>query len=83
MTLTIYLIPNMEQFLKLVQSCCGEVVLHLPDTTMCSLKGNPTAQQILRLTTPRRDGLKLSFTDTNDASGFLRYMMEAAYHRHE
>lgn len=78
MTLTIYLIPDVQRFLKLVQSCCGAVILHLPDNTMCNLKENPVAQQILKLTNPKRDGLKLSFSDSNDTLRFMRYMMEAA-----
>lgn len=78
MTLTIYLIPDVERFLKLVQGCCGEVTLRLPDKTVCNLKENAAAQQILKLTAPKRDGLKLSFSDSNDTLTIMRYLAEAA-----
>ena len=36
--LKILMIPNTERFLEKVNSCNGDVVLHLPDESTCSLK---------------------------------------------
>lgn len=74
----ILLIPNTEKFLSLVKQSCGDVLLHLPDGSQCSLKQNHTAQQMLRTMQPGRDGISISFSNPGDAPTFLRYMMEAA-----
>lgn len=76
--LKIWTMPNTEKFLSLVQNSCGDVLLHLPDGSQCSLKQDHTAQQMLRVMRPGRDSIAISFSDPDDAPTFLRYLMETA-----
>lgn len=76
--LKIMLMPNAEKFLSLVKQSCGDVLLHLPDGSQCSLKQDNTAGQLLRTMRPGRDGISISFSNPGDVPAFLRYMMEAA-----
>lgn len=73
------LMPNAEKFLSLVKQSCGDVLLHLPDGSLCSLKQSHTARQMLRTMQLGRDGISISFSNSCDVPAFLRYMMEAAY----
>lgn len=74
----IMLMPNAEKFLSLVQQSRGDVLLHLPDGSLCSLKGDHTAAQMLRSMRLGRGGVSISVSDPGDAPMFLRYMMETA-----
>jgi len=74
----IFQIPNTEKFLSLVKQSCGDVLLHLPDGSQCSLKQDHTAQQIFKTMYPSRDGISISFSNPSDTPTFLRYMMETA-----
>lgn len=76
--LKILMIPNTERFLEKVNSCNGDVVLHLPDESTCSLKNNHIATQMLRLMDVNKNGLTLSLTDPTDVSIMLNYMVNAA-----
>ena len=76
--LKILMIPNTERFLEKVNSCNGDVVLHLPDESTCSLKDNHIATQMLRLMDVNKNGLTLSLTDPADVSIMLNYMVNAA-----
>ena len=76
--LKILMIPNTDKFLEKVNSCNGDVVLHLPDESTCSLKNNHIAPQMLRLMDVNKNGLTLSFTDPADVSIMLNYMVNAA-----
>ena len=76
--LKILMIPNTESFLEKVNSCNGDVVLHLPDESTCSLKNNHIATQMLRLMDVNKNGLTLSLTDPADVSIMLNYMVNAA-----
>ena len=74
----IMIMPNVEKFLSLVRQSCGDVLLHLPDGSQCSLKRDNTARQMLCMMQPGRDGISVSFSNSGDAPAFLQYMMEAA-----
>ena len=76
--LKILMIPNTERFLEKVNSCNGDVVLHLPDESTCSLKNNHIATQMLRLMDVNKNGLTLSLTNPADVSIMLNYMVNAA-----
>lgn len=76
--LKILMIPNTERFLEKVNSCNGDVVLHLPDESTCSLKNNHIATQMLRLMDVNKNGLTLSLTDPADVPLMLNYMVNAA-----
>lgn len=76
--LKILMIPNTDKFLEKVNSCNGDVVLHLPDESTCSLKNNHIATQMLRLMDVNKNGLTLSLTDPADVSIMLNYMVNAA-----
>ena len=76
--LKILMIPNTERFLEKVNSCNGDVVLHLPDESTCSLKNNHIATQMLRLMDVNKNGLTLSLTDPADVTIMLNYMVNAA-----
>ena len=72
------MIPNTDKFLEKVNSCNGDVILHLPDESTCSLKDNHIATQMLRLMDVNKNGLTLSLTDPADVSIMLNYMVGAA-----
>ncbi len=74
----IMLISNMEDFLEKVQNCHGDVLLHLPDGTTCSLKNDHTALQILKLLHSSNEALNISLTDVRDYGSIISYMMDAA-----
>ena len=76
--LRIMLISDMEKFLEKVQSCQGYVLLHLPDGTVCNLKEDHTAIQMLKMMQLDGKGLNLSLTDVRDYPIMVNYMMNAA-----
>lgn len=76
--LKILMIPNTDKFLEKVNSCNGDVVLHLPDKSTCSLKNNHIATQMLRLMDVNKNGLTLSLTDPADVPLMLNYMVNTA-----
>ena len=76
--LRIMLISDMETFLEKVQSCQGDVLLHLPDGTVCNLKEDHTAIQMLKMMQLDGKGLNLSLTDVRDYPIMVNYMMNAA-----
>lgn len=75
--LKIHLMPNAEKFLALVRQSCGDVLLHLPDGSLCSLKQNRTARQMFRAMQPGRDGISISFSNPGDVPAFLTYLIGA------
>ena len=74
----IMLISNMEKFLEKIQSCHGDVLLHLPDDTVCNLKHDHTALQILTMLHSTNKELDISLTDVRDYGIIMNYMMSAA-----
>ena len=76
--LRIMLISDMEKFLEKVQSCQSDVLLHLPDGTVCNLKEDHTAIQMLKMMQLDGKGLNLSLTDVRDYPIMVNYMMNAA-----
>ena len=74
----IMLISNMQKFLEKIQKCHGDVLLHLPDDTVCNLKEDHTALQMLRMMKLNGKGLDLSLTDVRDYPIMMNYMMSAA-----
>jgi len=76
--LKILLLPNADTFLEKVNSCAGDVVLHLPDQSTCSLKNDRIAAQMLRMMDVNKNGLTLSLTNPSDYSIMLNYMVNAA-----
>ena len=74
----IMLISDMEKFLEKVNSCHGDVLLHLPDDTVCNLKEDHTALQMLRMMKINGKGLNLTLTDVRDFPIMMNYMMNAA-----
>ena len=71
-------IANMDEFLKNVQKCEGDVNLHLPDGTLCDLKKDHTAVQILSMLHSTNQELDISLTNPHDYAPIMRYMMCAA-----
>ena len=72
------LIPDADRFLEKVNSCNGDVVLHLPDDSTCSLKNDHVAAQMVRMMDISKDGLRLSLTDPADLPILFNYMVNAA-----
>lgn len=77
--LTFLLIPDTNQFLKLVHKSRGEVLLRMPDGIRRDLKHSSDARQILETVQSAKAGVEISFSDHNDMKPFIRYMMEAAF----
>lgn len=76
--LTFMMIPNAENFFRIVEESRGEVTLCLPDGGRCDLKRDPTARQLVRTLRPGGEGLRVSLSDRGDTTAFFRYMQEAA-----
>ena len=76
--LKIMLISDMEKFLEKVNNCHGDVLLHLPDDTVCNLKEDHTALQLLRMMKLNGKGLNISLTDVRDYPIMMNFMMSAA-----
>ncbi|MCI9668878.1 hypothetical protein D7Y09_06190 [bacterium 1XD42-1] len=77
-TLTFCTIPNTDKFLNMVTQSCGNVMLHLPDGSMCDLKQSNIARQFIRMMSIGKDGLRITLSKENDISSFIRYMQESA-----
>ena len=71
-------IANVDEFLKNVQKCEGDVNLHLPDGSICDLKKDHTATQILAMLHSIDHEMDISLTDARDYAPIMRYMMCAA-----
>ena len=52
----IMMLPDADNFLKVVEGSYGQVLLHLPDDTRCDLKRDHTARQMLRVMRPTQEG---------------------------
>ena len=76
--LKIMKINNVEKFMEKVHKCQGDVNLHLPDGTICNLKDDHTATQILTMLHSIDHELDISLTDPRDCLPIMRYMMCAA-----
>lgn len=76
--LKILLIPDADRFLEKVKTCSGDVILHLPDNSTCSLKSDHVAAQMIKMMDLSKDGLSLSLTDPKDFPIMLNYMVNAA-----
>lgn len=76
--LKIMLISDMEKFLNKVDECQGDVLLHLPDETVCDLKKDHTAIQMLKMLKLEKGGLDLTLTEPRDYAIIMNYMMQAA-----
>jgi len=76
--LKIMLISDMEKFLNKVNQCEGEVLLHLPDETLCDLKKDHTAVQMLKMMKENHSELDLTLTEPRDYALMMGYMMQAA-----
>ena len=76
--LKIMLISDMEKFLEKVNNCHGDVLLHLPDDTVCNLKEDHTALQLLRMMKLNGKGLNISLIDVRDYPIMMNYLMNAA-----
>ncbi len=74
----IMMISDMDRFLDKVAHCHGDVLLHLPDGTSCSLKHDHTALQILKMLNNTHETLNISLTDVRDYALIINYMMDAA-----
>lgn len=72
-------IPDMGQFMNLVERSRGKVLLQLPDRTQCDLKSDASARALLRAMVPGRDGLCIRLSDPGDTPAFIRYMYTAAH----
>lgn len=70
----IMMLPDTENFLRVVEHSRGQVLLHLPDDSRCDLKRDHTARQLLRVMRPRKEGLSISLSDARDVPAFLDYM---------
>lgn len=76
--LKIMLISDMEKFLNKVEECEGDVLLHLPDETVCDLKKDHTAIQMLKMLKLEKGELDLTLTEPRDYAIMMGYMMQAA-----
>ncbi len=79
MKLNLMSIGNVERFFEIVEKCQGAVMLHLADCSLCDLKKNPLARQLLEPGTKKQNPMSLQLSCPADFPLLLQYMMEAAY----
>ena len=77
----IMMLPDADNFLKVVEGSYGQVLLHLPDDTRRDLKRDHTARQMLRVMRPTQEGFCVSLSDARDVPAFLDYMIGSARRR--
>ena len=70
-------IKKTERFIKMVEESRGHVFLELPNETLCDLKQNTAALQMLRMINPGELWLDLFLTDVQDSYNFMAYMVGA------
>ena len=73
-----FLLPNIDRFIRLVRDSKGRVMLIPPKGEALDLKENLAARELLRCVKPNAGGLLLGLTDPDDFRAYVRYMMEAA-----
>lgn len=71
-------IPDMDRFLNLVQNCKGDALLQLPDDTVCNLKEDHIAIQMLKMLKTDDNEVDICFTNEQDFPLVLSYLMGAA-----
>ena len=70
-------IKNTDKFIQMVKNSSGSVFLEMPDETLCDLKQNAAALQMLRMINPGELWLDLFLTDAQDGYNFMAYMVGA------
>lgn len=67
-----------ERFMRQVALSRGSVYLHFRDGSVCDIKHDRSAANILQLMdSAPADGISISLDDPADVPGFLHYMLEA------
>lgn len=75
MTLKIYLTPNIEKLISLVEQSCGNVLFRLSDNSLRNLKNDSEAATFLIQKADWCHGVEIYLTDTKDYFKFVNFMM--------
>lgn len=75
MTLKIYLKPDIEKFVALVEKSSGNVLLRLADRSLCNLKDVKMAADLLKQEADNCNGVEIHLSDTKDYFKFVSFML--------
>lgn len=68
--------PDAERFIDVVNQSRGDVFVQLPDSSLCNLKTDHSAQQLIKLLNPQKADLSIILSDPDDVPAFFRYMTD-------
>jgi hypothetical protein len=68
-------IPNVEKLIEIIEQSCGNVLLHLPDNTICDLKNDCVALQFLKQEASKGNGVEIHLSGPKDYFEFVYYVI--------
>lgn len=75
MKIKMYLTPNTQKLVSLIESSYGDVFLRLSDGSLLSLKDNEKAALFIKQEADKSCGVEIYLSDEKDLHNFMYFMM--------